>query len=76
MYFLLQLDVYEPVIRYVHEILTNKSSDRSYKHNNKYTNWYAGDNWTMSVTGHSLGGAIATIVGSTLGIPVQSLDVA
>ena len=32
-----------------------------------------GDCWTISVTGHSLGGGIATVVGATLNISVGDL---
>ena len=66
---LLQLNAYEPVVRYVHELITNKDETRP-----KYTKTATCENnncWTISVTGHSLGGGIATIVGSTLGIPVK-----
>ena len=63
----MQLDFYVPVVKYVNELITKDET----KHR-KYT---AGDCkgdecWTISVTGHSLGGGIASIVGATLGISV------
>ena len=65
--FQLQLDFHDPVVKYVREI-ANGSAGRKYR---TRTRKCTGDDcWTISVTGHSLGGGIATIVGSTLGIAV------
>ena len=64
----MQLDAYEPVVRYVHSILRDGKNGRKYKTGPAMSR--SGDAWTMSITGHSLGGGISTIVGSTLSIPV------
>ena len=78
----LQLDVYKPVVKYVYELLHNKTKGRRYRVSNAICSGKDGncwkvncsdddDCWTISITGHSLGGGIATIVGSTLGIKVD-----
>ena len=65
----LQLDYYQTVVRYVHELLNNKDPARTvYRKHGDCTS--DDDCWTMSVTGHSLGGGMASIVGATVGIPV------
>jgi len=65
-----KLDAYAPVVKYVRDIVNG--SDHEYRtHKN---NCLGVDCWTISVTGHSLGGGIATIVGSTLGIPSVSFS--
>ena len=61
----MQLDFYEPVVHYVNELITKDET----KHR-KY-NCTGDECWTISVAGHSLGGGIASIVGSTLGISVR-----
>ena len=64
----LQLNAYVPIVRYVHELLNNKTR-RDYVTDSEGC---SGDEcWTMSVTGHSLGGCLALIVGTTLEIPVN-----
>ena len=70
----LQLDYYQTVVRYVHELLNNKDPARTVYRSKVGTNCTSDDDcWTISVTGHSLGGGIANIVASTLGIPVLRL---
>ena len=64
----LQLNAYKPVIRDVEKLLNGKTNRTYVK--SKADCEGADDCWTISVTGHSLGGFIATIVGSTLGINV------
>ena len=64
----LQLDAYKPIVRYVHELLNNKTR-RDYVTDSEGCS--GDDCWTMSVTGHSLGGCLALIVGTTLEIPVN-----
>merc|ERR1719472_699558 len=68
-----KLDFYVPVVRYVHELITKDEI----KHR-KYTTGQdacGGDEcWTISLAGHSLGGGIASIVGSTLGISSVSFS--
>merc|ERR1712224_400217 len=62
-----QLDLFEPVVRYVHDLLHNNTGSRKYATD---TSLCRSDGcWSMSIAGHSLGGGIASIVGSTLGIP-------
>lgn len=63
----LQLDFHEPVVQYVHSLLHEKNGR---KYNTAATPCNDEHCWTISVTGHSLGGGIATVVGSTFGIPV------
>lgn len=68
-----QLDAYKPVVKYVHDLLHNDTRTRKYRGHHPDCKKEMGEDddcWTMSVTGHSLGGGIATVVGSTLGIPV------
>ena len=66
----LQLDAYKFVVEYIDDLLNNETHTRKYIHRNKMGQSPDDDEWTMSVTGHSLGGGIATIVGATLRIPV------
>ena len=71
--FQLQLDLYEPVVRYVHDLLHNKDAG-SHNYATDTSSCRRDGCWSMSITGHSLGGGIASIVGSTLGIPVTYLE--
>ena len=66
--FRLQTDAHEPVVKSVQKLLKDKQ--RTYV-TGKADCVGKADCWTISVTGHSLGGFIATIVGSTLGINVK-----
>ena len=69
----LQLDLYDPVVRYVHSLLhNNNTGSRNYA--TDASSCRSDGCWSMSVTGHSLGGGIASIVGSTLDIPVTYLE--
>ena len=61
-----QLDAYVPVVKYVHSLI-NQGEQKYLTGPDTCTSDKC---WTISVTGHSLGGGIATIVGTTLGIPV------
>ena len=66
----LQLHAYKPVIYDVQRLLNKTTTNRTYLTGGNTDCKGTEDCWTISVTGHSLGGFIAEIVGSTLGINV------
>ena len=74
----LQLDFYKPVVKYVHGLLYDNGNEgnkdkRKYRWSEHRCSENDDDCWTISITGHSLGGGISSIVGSTLGIPVMEI---
>ena len=66
----LQLDAYQPVVRYGYELLNNEDQNRPSYRTGLSCDKSGTDCWTLSVTGHSLGGGMASIVGTSLAIPV------
>lgn len=71
-----QLDAHIPVVNYVHDLLHDNPSTTQNYVLGYFQSEHSEDSrdWTISVTGHSLGGGIATVVGSTLGIPSVSFS--
>jgi len=70
-----KLDFHAPVVHYVHSLLHGQNEQCAGRKYNTADSPCDGDDcWTISVTGHSLGGGIATVVGSTFGIPSVSFS--
>merc|ERR1712010_344676 len=69
-----RLDFYAPVVQYVHEVITTDQTNGHTYVTGEEACPKGKDCWTISVTGHSLGGGIASIAGATLGVSSVSFS--